>query len=116
MVMVYIDEAHANDIWPLGKHIDLPSHKTFEDRKNAATLLIEKFNFQIPILFDTMDNEFDKQYAVWPERYYTIENRKIEYISEPNTEFGYERNGLEWNLFRFKLRNEYYQKDNNISQ
>jgi len=96
--MVYIDEAHANDIWPLGNHIDLPNHKTISDRTHAASLLKDKFNLQIPVLLDSMTNNFDQEYAVWPERYYFIKNGKLEKIGQPTTEFGYDRKSLEWEL------------------
>jgi len=96
--MVYIDEAHANDIWPLGNHIDLPNHKTISDRTHAASLLKDKFNLQIPVLLDSMTNNFDQEYAVWPERYYFIKNGKLDIIGQPTTEFGYDRKSLEWEL------------------
>jgi len=99
--MIYIDEAHANDIWPLGNHIEIPNHKTFGDRQNAAKLLKEKFNLQLPVLLDSMENKFDQEYAVWPERYYFIKNGKFGIIGQPTTEFGYDRKSLEWELRMF---------------
>jgi len=104
--MVYIDEAHASDRWPLGSHVDLPHHQTIEDRQKGAQLLMEKFNFQLPILLDTMDNQFDSKYAVWPERYYFIKEGKMEIIGEPTTEFGYDRNSLLYSILRCVKQNE----------
>lgn len=87
-VMVYIREAHASDVWPLGHHVDIPNHKTIEDRKKAA----EKLNKDnIEILLDTMDNTFDNTFAAWPERYYIIYDGVIQYIASPTSEFGFDR-------------------------
>jgi len=90
-VVVYIEEAHANDVWPLGKHVDLPTHKTFADRVAASKILINKYGCRIPVMYDGMDNKFDSIFAVWPERYYLVSNDKMQYIWYPTTEFGFNR-------------------------
>jgi len=92
--MVYIAEAHANDIWPLGKHIDLPSHATFEDRVKASKILINKYGLKIPVMYDTMENSFDLKFAVWPERYYLVKDQKMKKIYSPNTNFGFDRDAI----------------------
>jgi len=88
---VYIDEAHAQDVWPLGKKVCLNQPKTLEERLEAARNFQKDFKFQIPILVDKMDNNFDTQYASWPERFYIIVNGKMEVIGFPTIEFGYDR-------------------------
>jgi len=94
-VCIYISEAHANDVWPLGRHVDIPSHKTFEDRVTSSDILINKYGLNIPVMYDTMTDEFDKKYAVWPERYYIIRNNKMDYIFEPTIDFGFDRSEME---------------------
>jgi len=89
-LIVYIAEAHATDVWPLGKHVCLSSHKTLEDRMQAAKLLKTKYNCDIPILIDNMQDGFDKEYAVWPERYYVIKSGIMNHIFYPTTEFGFD--------------------------
>lgn len=89
-LLVYIAEAHATDVWPLGRHVELASHKTLDDRINAANLLISKYNCNIPILLDNMNDEFDDNYAVWPERYYIIQNGVMKHIFYPTIEFGFD--------------------------
>jgi len=89
--VVYIAEAHANDVWPLGKHIDLPSHETLEDRIKASDILIKQFGCTIPMLYDTMADEFDKAFAVWPERYYIMQNKTMAEVFSPTIEFGFDR-------------------------
>jgi len=92
---VYIAEAHANDVWPLGTHVDLPSHKTFEDRINASDILINKYGLKIPVLYDTMDDTFDNLYAVWPERYYIVCDGLIDVVFSPTVDFGFDRETME---------------------
>jgi len=98
---VYIAEAHANDVWPLGKHVDLPSHKTIQDRRDAALMLKNKFDCQVPMLLDTMTDEFDAKFAVWPERYYVIQRGKMEHVFFPEIEFGFDHDEMFNLLIRF---------------
>jgi len=90
--LVYIAEAHATDVWPLGSHVSLPSHKTLDDRIQAAKILQTKYHNKIPLLVDTMSDEFDEKYAIWPERYYTAypSAGKIHSVFMPTTEFGFD--------------------------
>jgi len=89
------------DKWPLGNHICIPDHKTINERKYAAILLRDKFQSKIPIVLDTMSNTFDLTYAIWPERYYIVNNGIIYSVGMPTTEFGYDRKNLEYLIKRF---------------
>jgi len=53
--MIYINEAHAVDVWPIGLSAGTInySHKTIQDRASIS-------------------NEFDETFGVWPFRYYVI--------------------------------------------
>lgn len=88
--MVYIAEAHANDVWPLGKHVDLPSHKNIDERKQAANMLVCQYNFQIPVLLDTMSDHFDQEFAVWPERFFLAKKGTMAEVFHPTIEFGFD--------------------------
>jgi hypothetical protein len=90
---VYISEAHAQDVWPLGNKICIKQPKTMEERIQVAKRFIEEYNFQIPMLVDPMENEFDNTFAAWPERWWIVMNQKIEVIALP-TELGYDRADL----------------------
>jgi len=92
--MIYIREAHASDVWPLGKAVNITNHKTIQERKDASDLLLNK-DLKIPILLDTMENTFDKEFAVWPERYFIFYDGKVLYIASPTSELGYNR-GIFW--------------------
>jgi len=39
-----------------------------ETRLSIANDFVDKFEVKLPMLVDTMDNEFDAQFASWPER------------------------------------------------
>lgn len=83
-LVVYISEAHPQDLWPLGQHVCLNSHKTIEERIAAASMYKEKFELELPIVVDSMENEFDGKYAAWPERFFVIENGKLSFIAMPS--------------------------------
>jgi len=86
-------------VWPLGTHVDLPSHKTFEDRVEASKLLIKAYGLKVPVIYDTMKDKFDEAFAVWPERYYIIiqdgDGPHMGWIFYPNVEVGYDRARIE---------------------
>jgi len=93
-LLVYIAEAHATDVWPLGNRVCLPSHQTIEDRANAAKMLVSKYDCKLPILLDTMNDTFDKEFAIWPERYYVVRNGFIEHVFMPTHEFGFDQSEM----------------------
>jgi len=98
---VYIAEAHAVDEWPLGKIVCLKQPKTMEERLRVAREFKEKYDLRLPLLVDKMDNNFDAKYASWPERFYVIENGRMELIGMPTTEFGYDREDVRsWLAYR----------------
>lgn len=92
-IVVYIAEAHASDGWPLGHFVDIPNHTCIADRKQASALMRSKYGLEpsVPVFLDTMDNEFDKEFAVWPERYYVSIRGVLQFVAMPNHEFGYDR-------------------------
>jgi len=94
-LVIYISEAHAQDEWPLGKKVCVMKHQSLEDRLKVANVLKEEYHMQIPILVDTMKNTFDNLFASWPERFYILENGKMELIGFPTNEFGYDRGTLQ---------------------
>jgi len=104
-LLVYINEAHASDGWRLGNFVDIPNHKCIEDRKKAANMLINKFGLRLPVVLDTMTNEFDKAFAVWPERYYIAYEDQMVFVAEPTHEFGFDRTVL-----HRQIRNHYDHK------
>ena len=89
---VYINEAHAKDVWPIGA-LDAPlSHKKIEDRTKCASELKEEYKLTVPVYCDNMENDFEDKLAGWPIRCYVIDSeKKFAYINTPtNAEFDIE--------------------------
>lgn len=82
-LIVYCQEAHASDEWPIGSIYQIKQHKTLDDRFSSAKLFIKNFDYKGKLLVDKMNNKFQTEYSSWPTKYYLIKNGKIEYISHP---------------------------------
>jgi len=41
-----------------------------------------------------MSDQFDEEYAVWPERYYVIKKGRMAHIFYPKIEFGFDHNEM----------------------
>jgi len=87
-------EAHASDEWPMpigeGQLAKFPQTKDTESRINNAKEFIEAFGLTIPVVVDTEANEFESQYAAWPERFYIIHQSKMAFVAFPGP-MGYQR-------------------------
>jgi len=87
---VYIQEAHATDEWPVGdgygglKGFKQP--KTLEQRIAVAKEFVGDFTYGVPMVVDTMSNQFDNAFASWPVRYYILHKGRIYYKAQPNAE------------------------------
>lgn len=83
--VIYINEAHAADIWNIGESAGAInySHKNITDRISYAKKFQQEFNLDIPIYCDNMDNDFERLFACWPVRYFIIKDKKFVKISEP---------------------------------
>ncbi|UJR21524.1 hypothetical protein I4U23_024609 [Adineta vaga] len=102
---IYIAEAHARDQWPAGKIISCVNQPTtLEQRLQHAREFIKKYNFQVPMLVDTMENTFHHTYGSWPFRFYIIYQGKLILKVEPNkTTFTYDINEID------RWTNDFYQ-------
>ena len=92
LVFVYILEAHAVDEWPInsGRYnhgrgpVSVMQPTTNQERINLATRFQNDFDCkQIPMLVDSIGNEFEKKYAPWPLRFYGIRDDEISYVANP---------------------------------
>lgn len=83
--IIYISEAHAHDIWPLGESAGTInySHKNIEDRIACAKKFKKHFKISIPIYCDNMKNNLRDEFSCWPFRYFVIKNNKFTYIGNP---------------------------------
>lgn len=80
---IYLKEAHAQDVWPLGQHVCVLDHKSLGDRITAAKTFIERYNWQLPMIVDDMENEFLWTYLAHPERFYGFYNYKLQFKAQP---------------------------------
>jgi len=75
---VYITEAHARDEWPVGKTFSFCEQpKDQQSRCKLAKHCVEQHSYPIPMLVDTMSNQFEHEFAAWPFRYYGIGNGNV---------------------------------------
>lgn len=82
-LLVYICEAHACDEWPIGSPVVIKQHKTTEDRSKACTQCCDALNISVPVVLDSIENDFNNTYACWPLRFYLIDQGIIEHIPMP---------------------------------
>lgn len=88
---VYIEEAHAQDEWPIsscrwnptGKKIMYNQHKTIEDRLAVARDFIDAFGWKYPTILDAIDNPFETAYAAWPLRLYVVKDGRMVFKAQP---------------------------------
>jgi iodothyronine deiodinase-like protein len=101
---VYIEEAHANDVWPVLSNqkaeIAYQTHKDFGERVQVANVCIKALKIDFPTLVDDMGNTVGRAYTAWPDRLYVIDREgTIQYKSRPGP-FGFEAEGVATTLAR----------------
>ncbi|AYV76331.1 MAG: iodothyronine deiodinase [Terrestrivirus sp.] len=90
MFIIYINEAHAADVWNIGESAGVInySHKEIKQRIQYAIKFRNTFELEIPIYCDNMNNDAESKYASWPFRYYVISNNKtIKFIGQPEESY-----------------------------
>jgi hypothetical protein len=75
-VTVYVSEAHPDDEWQMESNredgVVIKQPRAFEERKAAARILVERFDYDLPLVLDAMDNRAEALYAAWPERLFVV--------------------------------------------
>ncbi len=75
--MIYIREAHPDDMWQLdiNEHDDvvIDQATSLDEREAAAQTCSLRLDLSIPTLLDEMSNVVDYAYAALPERLYLID-------------------------------------------
>ena len=84
LAVVYIEEAHATDEWPISSArlaaapVAIAAHKTIDDRLAAATSFARDYAVpldRVALVADGMGNAFQSAYASWPIRWFVFEAR-----------------------------------------
>jgi hypothetical protein len=85
MIIIYINEAHAADVWNIGESAGAInySHKTIDDRIKYINKFTNEYSVTIPIYADNMNNDFETQFASWPVRFFVTKGTRIECIAMP---------------------------------
>ncbi len=73
---VYIKEAHPTDEWQVEVNekdsVCYAQPRTLDERRAIATDFQSRFEYTLPLVVDTMDNDAEEAYAAWPERLYVV--------------------------------------------
>jgi hypothetical protein len=84
-VAVYITEAHASDEWPVGPSISFCRQpQSVEERCGLAQNFVNTRLYRVPMLVDTMENDFQKAFAAWPFRYFIVKENRIAFKAQPS--------------------------------
>ena len=74
---IYIKEAHPEDEWQLGenetKGVCYMQPTTLEQRIVIANDFVARFDYQMSLVVDSMENLVNESYAAWPERLYVVD-------------------------------------------
>jgi hypothetical protein len=63
--------------------------RSLEDRVAIAQDFAARFNYQLPLAIDRMDNRANELYAGWPERLYVVDENGIIVYKGKTGPFGY---------------------------
>jgi len=83
-LVVYIAEAHAVDEWPVGDPLKIMQPKSTMERAGIASKFKKDYQFLLPMLVDTVDNEYEQTYSAWPIRFYIVVDNKIHFKAFPD--------------------------------
>lgn len=92
--MLYIDEAHAQDRWPVRSGRFMPGNepvcvdapRTMAERAALARRYHSLFHWPLKkdnILLDNLANTIGERFAAWPARFYLFQHRRLIVASEP---------------------------------
>lgn len=91
-VLIYIREAHAVDVWPIGAP-DQPSIQaptTTEERLEVAARFQAKSCWRGLQLVDGYEDSFENAFAAWPFRFFAVTpTRRLLYKAQPTPELTY---------------------------
>lgn len=80
-LVVYIEEAHASDEWPVGSLTSITHQpKTIQERCELATLVQRNLLGlnEVEVVVDSMQNSFQNAMASWPIRLYVLDPRTLQ--------------------------------------
>jgi hypothetical protein len=102
--IVYIQEAHASDVWQMPsnikQHVVFANPRNIAERAAVADSCVRNLHIAIPALMDDFGNTTDVAYTGWPDRLYAIDRSgRVAYKSGPGP-FGFHPKELKTALAR----------------
>lgn len=93
MVLVYIAEAHAVDVWPInsgrcaGPANSVVRPRSLDERRAVAARMLEALPClaSLPLLIDGLDDAFFTAMAAWPIRLFGVRGGVLERIGQPHS-------------------------------
>jgi len=89
VILVYIAEAHASDVWPIGDDVSRSVRKPVSDEERCALArrMCEELHMNLPVFVDPVRNCFESIFAPWPFRFYIIDRQaRLLYKAQPTKE------------------------------
>lgn len=85
-MVVYIREAHASDVWPIGLSAGkiIPRHQNLAQRIAAAQTLRQDYHLELDLWVDDMQDGVVDIMAGWPTRFWIMERGKFLHIAHPD--------------------------------
>jgi len=76
---VYIREAHACDVWPIGDAFSngVTAPRSDSDRCGLVARLRTELHFQPRLLADPIDDPFERAFSPWPLRFYLLNSTGV---------------------------------------
>ncbi|KRX07304.1 hypothetical protein PPERSA_06919 [Pseudocohnilembus persalinus] len=81
VVLIYISEAHTDDLWPIGKtfqinnkNVNCKSYNSLEERKQRAQEFKNLTNCPYEIYYDDENNNYNKLFQAWPDKSYFVQS------------------------------------------
>jgi type I thyroxine 5'-deiodinase len=97
--IVYIQEAHASDIWQMSsnerENVVFKLPRSFDERTHIAESCVRNLHIEIPALLDDFSNSTEVAYTAWPDRLYVIDaNGRVAFKTRPGP-FGFNPSDME---------------------
>jgi len=89
VVVVYIREAHAHDVWPIGDAVSRTVRTPSSDKERCALAqrMCKELSMDLPLYVDPVENVFETQFAPWPLRFFVLDKQaRLHYKSQPTVD------------------------------
>jgi len=86
----------------MGDLVLLDQPKQLEVRCDIARQFASDTGYLIPLVVDTMKNEFDQNFGCWPVRFFVVQGNQLVFKAQPRPDFTYDLDEVRnWLASRF---------------